>query len=76
MRYKSDYFASKLALLPKHVALPKWKLMSTWKGCRSCGMCAQVFVPTVKPQADDGDFYRSFAPYRALELFVCLFAGW
>ena len=37
---------------------------------------AQVFVPTVKPQADDGDFYRSFAPYRVLELFVCLFAGW
>ena len=36
----------------------------------------QVFVPTVKEQADASDFYRSFGPYRTLELFVCLFAGW
>ena len=36
----------------------------------------QVFVPTVKAQADDGDFWRSIAPYRALELTITLTLGW
>ena len=36
----------------------------------------QVYLPKIKEHADDGDFYRSFGPYRALELFVLLTAGW
>ncbi len=36
----------------------------------------QVYLPRIKEEADDNDFYRSFGPYRALELFVLLTAGW
>ncbi len=76
MRYKPDHFASEVTLHFEACGTVQSMGVIRSGQIGNCVHGIQVFVPTVKPQADDGDFYRSFAPYRVLELFVCLFAGW
>lgn len=77
-RMRCRLASSNIHLQQCHLVIffPSQAVMLVPNAWLDCLLILQVFVPTIKEKADDSEFYRSTAPWRALELTVCLTLGW